>query len=218
MIELRGVRAVYGRTIALDQVDLVIHPGIAGLYGPNGSGKSTLLRIVAGLQRPAHGEVSFDGVPRHPADESLRRRIAYAGHDLGLYGRLSVEENLRLFAALWGAPDDHWLQVIESLGLADRAASRVDELSAGYKRRVGVARALACVPDILLLDEPFATLDDAAADLVTAAIRAWHTPERTAVIATHGAKRLKSFADASIVLRRGLVASDRTRAASEPVS
>jgi heme ABC exporter ATP-binding subunit CcmA len=218
MIELSDLRAIYGRTIALDQVNLVIRAGITGLFGPNGSGKSTLLRIIAGLHRPARGEVRFDGVPRHPADENLRRKIAYAGHDVGLYGRLSVEENLRMFAALWGAPDDRWRQVMEEIGLADRAASRVDELSAGYKRRAGVARALACAPDILLLDEPFATLDDEAADLVTAAIRSWHTPERIAVIATHGAKRLKSFADSSIVLRRGLIASDRARATSEVVA
>ncbi|MEA2452611.1 MAG: type transport system ATP-binding protein, partial [Actinomycetota bacterium] len=187
MIELRGVRAIYGRTIALDQVDLEIGEGITGLFGPNGSGKSTLLRIIAGLQRPARGEVRFDGRPRHPADENLRRRIGYAGHDVGLYGRLSIEENLRLFAALWGAPDDHVTHVIETIGLADRAASRVDELSAGLKRRAGVARALACAPEILLLDEPFATLDDEAADLVTSAIQTWHSPGRTAVIATHGA-------------------------------
>jgi ABC-type multidrug transport system ATPase subunit len=123
-----------------------------------------------------------------------------------------------MFAALWGAPDDQWQRVIEAVGLADRAASRVDELSAGYKRRAGVARALACAPDILLLDEPFATLDDDAADLVTSAIRSWHSPERIAVIATHGAKRLKPMVDASIVLRRGLVASDRVSVTSEVVS
>lgn len=215
MIELRDVRAVYARTIALDRVGLSIQPGITGLYGPNGSGKSTLLRVIAGLHRPARGQISFEGAPRRAADENLRRRIAYAGHDAGLYARLSVEENLVLFASLWGAPRTHVPHVLEMVGLADRARSRVDELSAGLKKRASIARALAQEPEILLLDEPFATLDDEAADLVTAAIRSWWSPGRCAVIATHGAKRLKSFADGAIVLRRGLVASDRQHVPSE---
>ena len=215
MIEVKNVRAIYGRTIALDRIDLAIEPGVTGLYGPNGSGKSTLLRILAGLQRPALGAVAFDGVERHAADENLRRRIGYAGHDAGLYGRLTVEENLELFAALWGAPPSRVGETLSEVGLEERAGSRVDELSAGLKRRASVARALVHQPDILLLDEPFATLDDEAAELVVDAIRSWRAPGRTAVIATHGAKRLKSFADHAIVLRRGLVASDRAREPSE---
>ncbi|HWC15203.1 MAG TPA: ABC transporter ATP-binding protein [Actinomycetota bacterium] len=207
MIDLAGVRVVYGRTIALDDVTLSIGEGVTGVYGPNGSGKSTLLRVISGLFRPASGDVSFDGVPRHPADESLRRRIGYAGHEAGLYPRLTVRENLSLFAALWGAP-------AASVGLGPRADARVGELSSGLKRRASVARALVHQPSILLLDKPFAGLDDDAADLVTDAIKQWRAPGRTAIIATHGAKRLKSFADAGIVLRRGRVASDHARTAA----
>ncbi|MEA2516817.1 MAG: type transport system ATP-binding protein [Actinomycetota bacterium] len=218
MIELKGVRAVYGKTIALDKVNLSITPGIVGLYGPNGSGKSTLLRVVAGLHRPVLGQIVFDGAQPRPNDENLRRRMSYAGHDAGLYGRLSVEENLRLFATLWGAPTERVQPLLEQIGLQDRARSRVDELSAGLKRRASVARALVVEPEILLLDEPFASLDDAAADLVTASIKAWHAPGRTAIIATHGAKRLKSFATTAIVLRRGSVASDRDRQVTEVIA
>lgn len=215
MIELEDVRAVYARTIALDNVRLSIGPGITGLYGPNGSGKSTLLRVIAGLHRPTQGRVLFDGSARRASDENVRRRIGYAGHEAGLYSRLSVEENLSLFAALWGADRSRVPLVLEQVGMTDRARSRIDELSAGLKKRASVARALVHEPDILLLDEPFATLDDEAADLVTEAIRSWRGPGRCAVIATHGAKRLKSFADASVVLRRGLVASDRRLDESE---
>ena len=211
MIEISGVRVVYGRTIALDAIDLRIDEGVTGLFGPNGSGKSTLLRVLAGLQRPARGTITFDDKARVPADLSLRRRIGYAGHEIGLYGRLSVEENISLFAALCDAGPGRVAHAIAAVGLSDRAASRVDELSAGLKRRAAVARAIVHDPDILLLDEPFATLDDEAADLITEAIKGWRGPGKIAVVATHGAKRLKSFADASIVLRRGSVASDRHR-------
>ena len=209
MIELNGVRAVYGRTIALDEVTLAIGPGVTGLYGPNGSGKSTLLRVISGLLRPARGDITFDGVTPHPADEAHRRRIGYAGHEAGLYPRLTVRENLALFAALWGASGSNVDRTIARVGLTSRADARVGELSSGLKRRASVARALVHEPSILLLDEPFAGLDDEAADLVTEAIKAWRAPGRTAVLATHGAKRLKSFADAGVVLRRGHVASDR---------
>ena len=211
MIELSGIRVVYGRTIALDAVDLQIGTGVTGLFGPNGSGKSTLLRVIAGLLQPAKGGITFDGVVPHPADESLRRRIGFAGHEPGLYGRLTVEENLLLFGALCGARPQRIGEAIESVGLMDRRGARVDELSTGLKRRAAIARAMVHDPDILLLDEPFATLDDDAADLVTDAIKSWRADGRTAIIATHGAKRLKGFADASIVLRRGSVASDRHR-------
>lgn len=215
MISLRNVRAVYARTIALDHVSLDIGPGVSGLFGPNGSGKSTLLRVIAGLHRPSTGSITFDGFERHPSDEGLRRRIGYAGHDPGLYGRLTVRENLELFAALWGAPASNVDGVLDDVGLVDRADSRIDELSAGLKKRAGIARAMVHRPEILLLDEPFATLDDEAADRITEAIKSWRSPDRCAVIATHGAKRLKSFADASIVLRRGAVASDRHREIAE---
>jgi heme exporter protein A len=212
MIEVTDVRVVYNRTIALDGVTLAIGPGVTGVYGPNGSGKSTLLRVLSGLLRPTRGRISFDGVPRHPADESLRRRIGYAGHDAGLYGRLSVRENLELFAALSGGSRARIPEILDTLDLTERGTSRVDELSAGFKRRASIARALVHDPDILLLDEPFATLDDDAAERVTSAITAWRAPGRTAVIATHGAKRLKSLAEGTIVLRRGLVVTDRQRA------
>ena len=215
MIEVKEVRVVYNRTVALDRVHLSIGPGVTGLYGPNGSGKSTLLRVLAGLQHPARGDVFLDGAPMHLTDESVRRRIGYAGHDAGLYGRLTIAENLTLFGSLCAARSHRVTEVLEILALEDRADTRVDELSAGLKRRAAVARALVHEPQILLLDEPFATLDDDAADRVTDAIKSWRAPDRVAVIATHGAKRLKPFADAGIVLRRGLVASDRHRDIAE---
>lgn len=209
MIELTDVRVVYDRTIALDAVTLSIGDGVTGVYGPNGSGKSTLLRVIAGLLRPARGVVSYDGVARRSADESIRRRIGYSGHASGLYGQLTVGENLELFGALAGAAPARVDTVLDAVGLADRRTARIDELSAGLKRRASIARALIHDPEILILDEPFATLDNEAADRVTAAIKAWRAPGRSAVIATHGAKRLKSFAEGTVVLRRGLVVADR---------
>ena len=210
MIEVRGLRVVYGRTVALDAVDLDLAPSLTGVFGPNGSGKSTLLRVLAGLLRPVSGEVLIDGRPLRASDESIRRRIGYAGHEAGLYAHLTVLENLELFARLYGSPARRPAEMIDAVGLGDRANTPVADLSAGLKRRASVGRAILHDPDVLLLDEPYANLDDDASDLVGEVIRSWHRPERLALIATHGAKRVRAYASHGIVLRRGLVAAEHS--------
>lgn len=209
MISLEDLRVVFGRTIALDAITLDIAPGIVGLFGPNAAGKTTLLRVVAGLQPIARGSVMVDGRDPHAPDEDFCRFLGYAGHDSGLYERLTVRENLELFARLHGVPIERLPATIEALDLTGFADTAVASLSAGIKRRAAVARALLHEPLVLLLDEPYANLDDASSETVSQAIRSWHRPGRLAIIATHGAKRVRSFAHAGIVLQRGRVASYR---------
>jgi ABC-type multidrug transport system ATPase subunit len=205
LIEVRGLTVAFRNTIALDRVELDIPPGIAGLFGPNGSGKSTLLRAMTGRLPPTAGSVSLLGVEAGRAPEELRRRMGFAGHSSGLYPHLSVLENLNLFGRLYDAPAGASQGLIEKLALQPWTNTAVRDLSAGSKRRAAVARALLHDPDILLLDEPYANVDDESADAISAAIRAWWTPERVGVIATHGAKRLKAFAHSGIILQRGSV-------------
>jgi heme ABC exporter ATP-binding subunit CcmA len=205
MIEVEGLTVVFGRTTALDSVTLSIGEGVTGLFGQNGSGKSTLLRTMAGLQRPSSGSVVVLGRAPAARDEAFAREIGYAGHATGLYPSLTLAENLELFAALHGAPSGRPAEVMEALDLSPRARTPVAELSAGLRRRAAVARALLHDPRVLLLDEPYANLDDDAAAAVSAAIVAWRRPGRAAVIATHGAKRVKPYADAGIILTRGRV-------------
>lgn len=209
MIAVRDVTVAFGRTVALDAVDLELEAGIVGLFGPNGSGKSTLLRVLAGLLRPTRGRVDFDGRALDVRNESVRRRIGYVGHNGGLYDHLSVAENVAIWADLHGIPYGHRAETIERLGLETHRASRAGDLSAGFRRRAAVARALVHDPDVLLLDEPYANLDDDAAELVSGAIRAWKRGGKTAVIATHGAKRVRAYADVGVVLRRGTLAHQR---------
>ena len=211
MIVLDSVTVVYGRTLALADVSLDFAAGITGVFGPNASGKSTLLRVLAGLVRPAKGRVTIDGRPLELGDETFRRVVGYVGHEPGLYARLSVQENLELFARLYGVAESRASEMLEQLGIADRAATPVAELSAGLKRRTSVARALLHEPSLLLLDEPYANLDDEAADLVSRAVQSWWAPGRIGMMATHGAKRVKEFADASLILKRGTPISYRRR-------
>jgi heme ABC exporter ATP-binding subunit CcmA len=206
LIETDRLSVVFGRTTALESLDIRLHPGVHGVFGPNGSGKSTLLRVVAGLLEPTRGAVTWDGTPVSAADERFRRRVGYAGHEAGLYARLTVEENLALFARLYGAAPVRVRTVAERLGIGEHLATPVHELSAGLKRRAAAARALLHDPELLLLDEPYANLDDDAADMLSDAVRQWKEPGRTALIATHGAKKLKGWADGGVVLRRGRLA------------
>ncbi|MDQ3954544.1 MAG: heme ABC exporter ATP-binding protein CcmA [Actinomycetota bacterium] len=211
MIALESLSVVYGRTVALHDVTLELHPGITGLFGQNASGKTTLLRALAGLTRPTSGRVLVDGIPVALTDEGFRRRVGYAGHEPGLYARLTVAENLNLFARLYGVSGQRVEELLASLGIEDRSAKAVSALSAGLKRRAAVARAMLHEPDILLLDEPYANLDDEAADFVTQTILRWHAPGRLGVVATHGAKRVKAFASAGLILKRGEPVSYRVR-------
>jgi heme ABC exporter ATP-binding subunit CcmA len=215
VIVIESLSVVYGRTVALHDVTLELDPGITGLFGQNASGKTTLLRALAGLTRPTSGRILLQGQPVALSDEDFRRRIGYAGHEPGLYARLTVVENLDLFARLYGVPSDRAQRVLTSLGIEDRADQPVSSLSAGLKRRVAVARAVLHEPDILLLDEPYANLDDEAAELVTQTVLEWHTPEKLGVIATHGAKRVKAYANAGLILKRGQPVSYRLRTPAE---
>ena len=211
MIEIEGLRVVFGQTVALHSMDLTIGEGVTGLFGPNGAGKSTLLRVIAGLVRPSGGRVTIAGVAPSSSDEALRRRIGYSGHESGLYQRLSVRENLELFAGLYGMRPSVTEEVLEQVGIAEWSTAQVGRLSAGLKRRASVARALVHEPDVLLLDEPYANVDEEAADMMSRAVMGWRRPGRAAVIATHGAKRVKSFANAGIIVQRGRVISHRVR-------
>ncbi len=204
MIEIRALTVRYGRTLALDGIDTTVE-GLTGLFGPNGSGKSTLLRVVAGLLKPTSGHVIVDGRRVDGRDLELRRRIGYAGHLSGLYARMTVGENIELFARLHGAARSGSAGVVDALDLGAWSRTPVHALSAGLKRRAAVARALVHDPDVLLLDEPYANLDDDAAAIVSGAISNWHRTGRSALIATHGAKKVKAYAHAGLILKRGRV-------------
>ncbi|MGH2751399.1 MAG: heme ABC exporter ATP-binding protein CcmA [Actinomycetota bacterium] len=211
---MKGLTVSYGSTVALKPLNLTLYDGVTGVFGPNGAGKSTLLRVLAGLLRPSGGSASLWGREIRSSDEMIRRRIGYAGHESGLYSRLSVTENLTLFAELYGVRRARVDEVLEGLALTERAGAPVGALSAGLKRRAAVARAVLHEPDVLLLDEPYANLDDDAAERVSVTIKSWRSPGRVALIATHGAKRVKAFADAGIIVQRGIVISYRRRTAT----
>ncbi len=187
VIEIEAVEKRFGRVRALAGVSLHLQQGSLNLVsGPNGAGKSTLLRVIAALTRPTRGAVRvLDHDLFSSAGAPCRRRIGYLGPDAGLYGELTVEENLRFCARLRGVPEARVGRQITALGLGEVAGRRVHALSTGFRRRSGLARALLGDPEVLLLDEPWNGLDAEAADLLARLLTRARARGTTALIAAH---------------------------------
>jgi ABC-2 type transport system ATP-binding protein len=157
-IQVAGLRVVRGGTLALDDVSLEVEPGrVTGLLGPSGSGKSTLLRAIVGVQRIDSGRVTVLGEPA--GSPSLRSRVGYVTQAPSVYGDITVRENLRYFARIFGTPSQRVDEVIESVALTDAADRIVNRLSGGQRARVVLASALINDPEVLVLDEPTVGLD-----------------------------------------------------------
>jgi len=201
-IELAGVTKAFDYRPVLRGLDLRVRTGeIVAVLGANGSGKSTLLRVLATLIRPTRGTVSLFGQDPWVVPD-LRRRIGLVPHESLLYQSLTVEENLRFFAALYGVAPARVVTVLEEGDLGPLAGRRVRILSRGQRQQVDVARALLHDPSLLLLDEPFTGLDlDAAARLASVIRRSLGA--RTVVFATHDPAEARLLATGAAVLRAG---------------
>lgn len=205
-LSLRAVTRLFGETIALRDVDLFVRsPGIVVVHGPNGSGKSTLLQLIAGLLQPTAGTLEWTGDRRRP-------RIALLTHATHLVDALSARENLDLARRIARHRSADVDDLLALLGLAHHANRPVRTLSAGMRRRCGLARALVTDPDVLIVDEPFAALDQAGSGLVRDALRRARNDGRLVVIATH------DEAAGGLVADRMLDLSPRSAARSLAVS
>ena len=147
-----------GRRRVLDELTFTVAPGrVTGLLGPSGSGKTTLMRAVVGVQLVRSGEVTVLGLPAGAPE--LRARIGYVTQAPSVYGDLSVRDNARYFAALYGRGAREADAAIAAVGLSDATNQLVGDLSGGQKGRASLACALVGEPDLLVLDEPTVGLD-----------------------------------------------------------
>lgn len=216
MIEARGVSKVFGLRPVLRGVDLSVGEGeFVTLFGPNGSGKTTFLRILATLSRPTTGVVRMAGWELPSQAAAVRRNLGVVAHQPLLYSDLSAEENLHLYARMYGLDRRHERveEALERVGLAARARDLVGTFSRGMQQRLAIARALLHEPSILLLDEPYTGLDqDAATTLDTVLREALVRANRpTVLMTTHDVARGLALCDRVAILSRGKIAHQAPR-------
>ena len=206
-IELDGLERRYGERVALAGVSARVEAGqTLAVLGGNGAGKTTLLRVLAGLLRPHGGAVRVLDADLPAERWKLPGRVGYLGHDPLLYRDLTGRENLRYHARLHGVAETRVGTVLGEVGMERRADDPVRELSRGMVQRIAVARAVLHEPPLLLLDEPRANLDPAAAELLEPLIG--RPSGRTRVLVSHDVAGALAEADVVLRLRRGRPVAD----------
>jgi sulfate transport system ATP-binding protein len=210
MIEARDIVKRFGDFTALDRVTLEVPTGsLTALLGPSGSGKSTLLRVIAGLERPEHGTVCLDGrdVTRVPPQA---RGVGFVFQHYAAFKHMTVGENVAFGLKVRRRPRgeikrrvSELLELVQLDRLHDRYPA---QLSGGQRQRMGLARALAVDPDVLLLDEPFGALDARVRKELRGWLRRLHdVTQTTTVIVTHDQEEAMDVADRVVVMNGGRI-------------
>lgn len=198
---------MFGSHLALAHIELTVaHGERVLLTGPNGAGKSTLLRLIATAISPSKGDGRVLGFDLSRERIEIRARTELVGHRTRLYEDLTPVEYLRYVASLWlsgGPVEIH--RALEAVGLERMGSDRIRHLSQGMRQRLALARAWLRRPQLLLLDEPYMALDDAARDTVDRLARAGD--DLTVILATHDVERAMRLADRVIRLDRGRLTS-----------
>jgi ABC-2 type transport system ATP-binding protein len=212
-IETRGLTRRFGKTTAVDRLDLTVPEGaLFGLIGPNGAGKTTTLRMLAGLLAPSEGEIVLNGEVANHDWRDLQRQIGYMPDFFGVYEDMLCWEYLDFFARCYGIAQARRQQMVsELLDLVDLSEKRdayVQTLSRGMRQRLCLAHALVHDPAVLLLDEPASGLDPRARVEMRALLRELGAMGKTIVVSSHILTELAELCDSVGIIERGrLIAS-----------
>jgi heme ABC exporter ATP-binding subunit CcmA len=210
-IRVSGLRKAYAGHLVLDDVTLEVQAGEAvALLGANGAGKTTLLKILGTLARPTRGEARVAGLHCVREAEAVRRLVGVLGHGSFVYEDLTAFENLKFWTRLGGQPVDAGAlrAALAQVDLDRFADERVRTFSAGMKRRLALARFVLSRPRVLLLDEPFASLDRRAGKWLDDYLHAFKAGGGAVLMSTHSFGRGLGVADRAAVLAGGRIVLD----------
>jgi ABC-2 type transport system ATP-binding protein len=213
-VVVEDLRKAYGDLNAVDGVSLSVAEGeFFGILGPNGAGKTTTLEIIEGLREPDSGSVTLLGESPWPRKVSLLPRIGVQLQASSFFEKLTAREQLETFASLYGVGAARAREMLELVGLADKADTREDKLSGGQRQRLSIACALVHDPDVVFLDEPTAALDPQARRNLWDVLRAIQERGKTIVYTTHYLDEAEILCDRVAIMDRGrILAMDRPAA------
>jgi len=203
-IVLEGVWKYFGDYPAIRNVSFrLAQSECLALIGRNGAGKTTLLRMLAGFSRPARGRVEISG--SSPRETLTRRSIGIIGHGISVYDELSAMENLRLFGKMYDVADagTRAEKLLDRVGLGRVKDGLVREFSRGMRQRLAIARAFIHEPSVLLLDEPFTSLDDRAIAVLQSLMAEAAQRGASIVMSTHQLREAMELATQVVLLERG---------------
>ncbi|MCU7557334.1 amino acid ABC transporter ATP-binding protein [Macrococcus capreoli] len=217
MIKVNNLHKSFGKTEVLKGIDLEISEGeVVAIIGPSGSGKSTLLRCLNLLETPTSGDIIFEGNALTAKDtdiNQLRQKMGMVFQSFNLFPHKTAKENLMLAPILLGKGKKNELEkraldLLNKVGLSDRADNYPSQLSGGQKQRVAIARALAMDPDVILFDEPTSALDPEVVGDVLAVMKKLAEEGMTMVVVTHEMGFAREVADRVVFMDNGIVQED----------
>jgi ABC-2 type transport system ATP-binding protein len=217
LLEVQGLRKSYGARAAVVDVSLTVRAGeVLGLLGPNGAGKSTTVGMICGLTVPDAGAITVGGATLAHDEYAFKRRIGLVPQDLALFEDLPALANIELFGALYDMPKARLkkraAEVLDMVGLADRARDKPATFSGGMKRRLNIACALVHDPDVLLLDEPTAGVDPQSRNAIFDNLEALKRAGKALVYTTHYMEEAERLADCIVIIDHGRVVASGTLA------
>ncbi len=209
-IHVSNLSKSYATQKAVDQINLSIRKGeIVGFLGPNGAGKSTVMKILTGYLKDFDGEVLINDLSVKEFPLKTKKGIGYLPEHNPLYLDMYVREYLSFNAEIYKIPKNWIAEIIEEVGLSSQAHKRINELSKGYRQRVGIAAALLHDPDVLILDEPTTGLDPNQLVEIRALIKRIGK-DKTVLFSTHILQEVEAICDRVIIINKGKIVADRS--------
>jgi ABC-2 type transport system ATP-binding protein len=205
-ISVRNLHKRYEDVHAVDGVSFDVEQGeFFGIIGPNGAGKTTTLEIIEGLREADSGEVTLLGMAPWPRNPALLPRIGVQLQATSFFERLTAREQIRTFASLYGVPAPAADEMLEVVGLSDRAGARTEQLSGGQAQRLSIACALVHQPDVVFMDEPTSGLDPQARRNLWDLLRHINAQGHTVVLTTHYMDEAETLCDRVAIMDHGKV-------------